>query len=166
MCIFFLIITFIMSYYSVMKTSSEYFSIDDLCTLTGLTRRGIRFYVQKELLMPPIGLGRGAKYTRAHLEELLLILKWKNAGVSLEGIREILSEQRGDKPLPPNPRPKPGDVSVCSRIVITDGIELLIDPEHAGLSPEELRSLIKEILSLHSNIKSGSLSCTVKQSSE
>jgi DNA-binding transcriptional MerR regulator len=155
-----------MLYKNVMKSSSEYFSIDDLCSLTGLTRRGIRFYIQKELLMPPIGLGRGAKYTRSHLEELLLILKWKNAGISLEGIREILSEQRGDKPLPPSPRPKPGDVSVCSRIVITDGIELLIDPNNAGLSPDELRCLIKDILSHYSNIKSGRYSCTEEKHSQ
>ena len=114
--------------------------------------------------MPPVGLGRGAKYTRAHLEELLLILKWKNAGVSLEGIREILTEQRGDKPIPPHPRPKPGDVSVCSRIVITDGIELLINPDYADLSPEDLHSLIKEILSLYYDINSGRLSCTKKHS--
>ena len=105
--------------------------------------------------MPPIGLGRGAKYTRAHLEELLLILKWKNAGVSLEGIREILSEQRGDKPVSPNPRSKPGDVSVCSELSLQMALNFSIDPEHAGLSPEELRSLIKEILSLHSTSNLG-----------
>jgi DNA-binding transcriptional MerR regulator len=147
-----------------MKTSSEYFSIDDLCSLTGLTRRGIRFYIQNKLLMPPIGHSRGAKYTRTHLEELLLILKWKAAGVTLEGIKEILFEQRGDKPLPPPPRPKPGDISVCSRIIISDGIELLVDPDRTNISSEDLRSLTKSILSLYSTIKSGSLSCTKKPS--
>ena len=145
-----------------MKKTSDHFSIDDLCSLTGLTRRAIRFYIQKELLIPPIGLGRGAVYTRTHLEQLLTILRWKDAGLSLDGIREILYEQRGDKPAPPHPRPKPGDVSVCSRIIVSEGIELFIDPNRAGLSPEDLRKLTQQILEIHSTTISRSASCTRK----
>lgn len=151
-----------MLYINVMNKPSDHFSIDELCSLTGLTRRGIRFFIQNKLLMPPVGKSRGAKYTRAHLEEILLILKWKNAGVSLDGIRDILSEQRGDKPLPPPPRPKPGHISVCSKLVIADGIELLIDPEHATLSPEDIRKLTRAILSCYATIQSESPSCTEK----
>ena len=145
-----------------MKKTSDHFSIDDLCSLTGLTRRAIRFYIQKELLIPPIGSGRGAVYIRTHLEQLLTILRWKDAGLSLDGIREILFEQRGDKPAPPHPRPKPGDVSVCSRIIVSEGIELFIDPNRAGLSPEDLRKLTQQILEIHSTFISGSASCTKK----
>ncbi|GEM_PF-2524535 len=83
-------------------------------------------------------------------------------GVSLDGIRDILSEQRGDKPLPPPPRPKPGHISVCSKLVIADGIELLIDPEHATLSPEDIRKLTRAILSCYATIQSESPSCTEK----
>ena len=146
----------------VMKKTSDHFTIDDLCSLTGLTRRAIRFYIQKELLIPPIGLGRGAVYTRTHLEQLLSILRWKDAGVTLEGIREILSGQRSDRPLPPYPRPRPGDVSICSRIIVSEGIELFIDPNRAGLSPEDLRNLTQKILEIHSTFISGSASCTRK----
>lgn len=145
-----------------MKKTSDHFTIDDLCSLTGLTRRAIRFYIQKELLIPPIGMGRGAVYTRTHLEQLLSILRWKDAGVTLEGIREILSGQRSDRPLPPYPRPRPGDVSICSRIVVSEGIELFIDPNRAGLSPEDLRNLTQKILEIHSTFISGSASCTRK----
>lgn len=49
------------------------FSIEDLVRLTGLTRRTIRFYVQKGLLKGPEGEKRGAYYTTEHLEELLRI---------------------------------------------------------------------------------------------
>jgi DNA-binding transcriptional MerR regulator len=139
-----------------MKKPTDHFTIDDLCRLTGFSRRAIRFYIQKELVVPPIGLGRAAVYTRTHLEQLLTILKWKDAGVSLDSIREILSGQRADKPLPPHPRPKPGDLSVCSRVVVSEGVELLIDPDKAGLSPEDLRSLIHKILDIYTTFISRS----------
>ena len=66
------------------------FGIDQLCALTGVARRTVRFYTQKGLLEPPEGERRGAYYTRRHLEQLLLIRKWQAAGVSLERIGRLL----------------------------------------------------------------------------
>ena len=79
------------------------FGIDELCGLTGVARRTVRFYTQKGLLDPPEGERRGAYYTRRHLEQLLLIRKWQQAGVSLERIGRLL---RGDiSELPPPTEP-------------------------------------------------------------
>lgn len=73
-------------------------SIDDLCRLTGLTRRTVRFYVQKGLLDRPEGEKRGAWYTSRHVEQLLLIRKWTGAGLSLEAIGELLAGKNSDLP--------------------------------------------------------------------
>ena len=45
-------------------------SIDELADAAGLTRRGIRFYVQQRLLPTPHGVGRGKHYDASHLARL------------------------------------------------------------------------------------------------
>lgn len=81
------------------------YSIGDLAGAAGVSRRTVRFYVQRELLPAPAGLGRGARYTDAHLARLLQIKGWQEQGVPLEEIRTRLSgatrqaERRGARPV-------------------------------------------------------------------
>ncbi len=63
------------------------YTIDDLVRLTGLQRRTIRFYVEKGLLAPPAGRGRGGFYGEAQLARLREILKSREEGRSLDSIR-------------------------------------------------------------------------------
>ena len=49
------------------------FSLEELSELTGISRRTIRFYIQKGLMNGPEGEKRGAYYTTEHLEDLLRI---------------------------------------------------------------------------------------------
>src|SRR4051812_28542669 len=65
-------------------------SIDELADAAGLTRRGIRFYVQQRLLPAPDGVGRGKHYDASHLERLRRIRALQAAGHSLEEIRRML----------------------------------------------------------------------------
>lgn len=118
------------------------FSLDELATLAGLPRRTVRYYIQQGLVDRPAGGGtRAAYYTPRHLEQLLTIGKWSQAGLSLERIRELL---RGEAPpVPPAPR---GTVEVRSHLLITDGVELVIEPGRAGLTPEQVRRLFREVL--------------------
>ena len=69
------------------------FSIGSLAEAAGVSRRTVRFYVQGELLEPPVGLGRGAHYTEAHLARLMQIKSWQEQGVPLEAIRARLQSQ-------------------------------------------------------------------------
>ena len=69
------------------------FSIGSLAEAAGVSRRTVRFYVQGELLEPPVGLGRGAHYTEAHLARLMQIKSWQEQGVPLEAIRARLQDQ-------------------------------------------------------------------------
>lgn len=118
-------------------------SIDDLCRLTGLTRRTVRFYVQKGLLDRPEGEKRGAWYTPHHVEQLLLIRKWTGAGLSLEAIGDLLAGEDND--LPPVKPLLPGTVEVRSHLVVADGIEVVVSPERAHMRPEALREFLRRV---------------------
>ena len=125
--------------------STKTFSLDELCGLTGYPKRTVRYYIQLGLVSRPVGEARAAKYTDVHLGQLLRIKELTAAGVSLERIREVL--QGGEHPVPPR-RPKPGAVEVRSHIYVAPGIEIQVVPEEAGLSPEELRAFVREVMSL------------------
>ena len=117
------------------------FSLDELCTLTDFSKRTVRYYMQLGLVDRPIGETRSAHYLEVHVDQL--IKKLTDAGVSLERIREVLAG--AESPVPARQR-KPGSIEVKSHLFIAPGIELQISPEQAGLSPEQVRALIKEIM--------------------
>ena len=125
------------------STTPESFSLDELCVLTDLAKRTVRYYVQIGLVNRPHGETRAARYDARHLEQLLLIKKWTTAGVSLERIHDLLQGEAA--PVPPRPR-TPGAIEVCSHVLIADGIELVIDPGRANLSPEQLRRFVKALM--------------------
>jgi DNA-binding transcriptional MerR regulator len=108
-----------------------------------MTKRTVRYYMQLGLVDRPVGETRAAHYTSKHLEQLLQIRKLADAGVSLERIREVLSG--GESPVPDRVR-QPGAISVLSHVFIAPGVELQIDPQAAGLSPEQLRAFVRTVL--------------------
>ena len=136
-----------------MRTNPERFSINELCALADTPRRTLRFYIQEGLVDRPNGAKRGAYYTRDHLQQLLTIRKWQRAGLSLEAIRNLLSEPEEAGELPPERPGRPGDVAVRSHIVIRPGVELVIDPAKAGLAPEEVRALARRAAALADQTK-------------
>lgn len=120
------------------------FSLEALAALTDLPPRTVRYYIQTGLVARPHGTGKGAYYTQQHLEQLLQVKKWQQAGLSLERIGQILREGESNAP-PPVPRAR-GAVEVWSHLVVADGIELMIEPGRAGLDPEQLRALFREVV--------------------
>lgn len=119
------------------------YTLDQLCALTDMTKRTVRYYMQLGLVDRPIGETRAAHYTSLHLEQLLQIRKLADAGVSLERIREVLAG--GESPVPDRVR-QPGAISVLSHVFIAPGVELQIDPQAAGLSPEQLRAFVRTVM--------------------
>ena len=129
---------------------SKTFSLDELCTLTDLPKRTVRYYMQMGLVDRPIGETRAAHSLSQHLDQLLKVKQLSDAGISLERIAEI---QNGEElPIPPKPR-KPGDIQVKSHIHIAPGIELQISPEEADMSPEQIRALVKAVMKTIQEIK-------------
>jgi DNA-binding transcriptional MerR regulator len=81
--------------------ATERYSIDELSTLAGVTPRTVRYYIAEGLLDRPEGEKRGAHYLRRHLEQLLLIRRWTDAGISLERMRELIAGAPEDPPRRP-----------------------------------------------------------------
>ena len=119
------------------------YPLAELCVLTDLAPRTIRYYVQMGLVDRPQGETRAARYSAKHLEQLLLVKKWTVAGVSLERIRELL--QGGQAPVPARAR-SIGSVEVCTHLQVADGVELVIEPGRAGLTPEQVRRFVQGVM--------------------
>jgi len=126
------------------------FTLDDISALAELPRRTVRYYIQSGLIDRPQGVGKGAYYTQSHVEQLLLVRKWQLAGLSLERIGELLKQQAAG-PLPPTPR-RAGTVEVWSHLVISDGVELNLEPSRAGLSPEQIRAFFRAVTHAYEQI--------------
>jgi len=119
------------------------FTLDELCTLTDLTKRTVRYYMQMGLVERPIGETRAAHYTRRHLDQLLRVKQLTEAGVSLERIREVMAG--GDTPVPTRQR-RPGSIEVRSHLFVAPGVEIQISPEEAGMTPEQVRTFVREVM--------------------
>lgn len=129
----------------------ERFSIDELSTLAGVTPRTVRYYISEGLIDRPEGEKRGAHYLRRHLEQLLLVRRWTDAGISLERVRELIA----GAPEDPAARPAaPGSVEVWSRVTVVDGLEVHLEPGRAGLAPAQVRSFVRQLGALYRQVRS------------
>ena len=128
------------------QAEPERYSLDELSQLAGVTPRTVRYYIAQGLVDRPEGEKRGAHYVRRHLEQLLQVRRWSDAGLSLERIRELRAGALEDPP----PRPaRPGTVEVWSRVLLADGLELHVEPSRAGLHPQQLRELLRGVTELY-----------------
>lgn len=139
-----------------MSDETQQFNLDALSQLAGLPVRTIRYYIQSGFVAKPTGVGRGAHYNTTHLEQLLEIKKWQDAGLSLTRIQMLLEGRDGSGLIPPKPAPKPGHVAVWSRVHIHDGVEVHLDPQASGLTPEQSRAFLTATLEAFERITSES----------
>ncbi len=124
-------------------------SLDQLSTQSGVPGRTIRFYIQKGLIAAPEGERRGAWYTQSHLSELLRIRQWQESGLSLDAIAGLL-QAKHEPPVAPR---RAGAIEVMSHLIVTDGIELVVSPERAGLTQTQVRRLFQNVLAALDDIK-------------
>ena len=66
----------------------------------------------------------------------------------------VASDHDPSREDPPPRRTAPGSVEVWSRVTVADGLEVHIEPGRAGLSPEQVRSLVRGITSLYRQLRS------------
>lgn len=69
--------------------TQETMTIREMCDAFGVTPRTLRFYEAKELLFPQ-RVGQKRLFTRRDRARLILILRGKRFGFSLEEIRQLL----------------------------------------------------------------------------
>jgi len=127
------------------------YTLNELCILADLPVRTLRYYVQNGLIDRPDGETRAARYGATHLEQALLVRKWTAAGVSLERVKELL---HGETPAVPAKPKAAGSIEVCSHLVVTDGLEVVIEPTRAGLTPEQVRKFSRDVMALYTSITS------------
>lgn len=134
-------------------TPQERFSLEALSMLAGVTPRTVRYYIAEGLVDRPVGEKRGAHYVKRHLEQLLLIRRWTDAGLSLDRVRELLA----GAPEDPTPRrTAPGSIEVWSRITVADGLEIHLEPGRADLTPDQMRELVRSISALYRQVRASS----------
>jgi DNA-binding transcriptional MerR regulator len=127
----------------------ERLSIDELADAAGLTRRGIRYYVQQRLLPTPHGVGRGKHYDASHLARLRQIRQLQTAGHSLDEIRHLLDNGKVEPPAvnrtgrasSSSSPPAPLRAELWRRIRVIEGVELSFDAGHFNPSVEQLAAL-------------------------
>jgi DNA-binding transcriptional MerR regulator len=75
------------------------YRIDDLARLAGTTTRNIRVYRDRDLLPPPLRVGRIAVFNDTHLTRLRLITSMLDRGYTIAHVREMLSAWEEGKNL-------------------------------------------------------------------
>ena len=88
------------------------YGIAELAERGGVTRRTVRYYVQRGLLPTPLGTGRGPHYTPAHLERLIHIRQLQESGVPLS---EIAARLNGTLQTPVSAPGAPPELSTSLR---------------------------------------------------
>ncbi len=124
---------------------TKIFSLDELSQLTDFPKRTIRYYIQLGLIDRPIGETKAAHYVDTHLDQLLRVKKLSDAKVSLERIRQVMG---GEAEAPPPNERKPGSVEVKTHLYVMPGVEIQISAQEAGMSPEQIRMLLKEVMAV------------------
>jgi DNA-binding transcriptional MerR regulator len=95
---------------------------EELAERAGVSRRTVRYYVQRGLLPAPRGLGRGKHYGESHLARLLRIRELQEAGVPLEEVAARI-EGRACSPEVGVNTALPAQTS-WTRMVLAHGVEL------------------------------------------
>jgi DNA-binding transcriptional MerR regulator len=139
-------------------------SLEELADRVGLSRRAIRFYVQRGLLPPPLGLGRGRHYDQRHLETLRRIQELQSAGHSLDAIGQILAGgevtppagaaasvmelEASSRPTRPPRRRSELSAQLWTRLRLAPGVELHVDAAAHPTAEQllKIRQAVRRIL--------------------
>jgi len=116
------------------------YSIQEIVQASGVPRRTVRYYVQRGLLPPPEGAGRGHFYRPEHLDRLLTIKDLQARGLSLEEIRARL-ENGGEADADALAQAPVPEMELTTRIHLAPGVELLVSRSARPLTPSQLRAL-------------------------
>lgn len=119
------------------------FSLEQLSALTDLPLRTIRYYIQLGLVDRHEGDRKHARYTQKHIDQVLQVRSLADQGIPLERIKQLIHGIS----TPPPPAKSAGDISVISKVFVAPGVELHLEPQTAGLTPEKLRKFVRTVLS-------------------
>lgn len=125
--------------------------IDELCRLTGFSRRTIRYYVQNGLVDPPAGRGRGGYYSDAHVGQLTRIRELQEQGYRLEAIRGMIARMSALPEVaaaPPASRPPETPHYAWTRYAVAPGVELHISTDAERRLGSAIRTAVETLRSV------------------
>lgn len=109
-----------------------------------LSRRTVRFYMQRGLVDRPEGVARAATYDERHLNQLKQVDDLKAEGLSLNKIKEVKERAFRSEEIPLKPA-QYGATEYWTRVYLTDGVELLVDGDRAQLSAAQADELVQQV---------------------
>ena len=127
------------------------FTLDELATLADLPRRTVRYYIQLGLVDRPDRRDAG-RALPAGPPGAAAADPQVDGGGRVPRAHPASSCRASRRPCR-SVRAGPGSVEVWSHLVVTDGVELTLEPSRAGLAPEEVREFFRGVLALYENIK-------------
>lgn len=116
----------------------DLYGVEELAERAGVSRRTVRYYVQRGLLPAPRGLGRGKHYTQAHLAALVRIRELQEAAVPLEEIAERLSGREPEAVSAPAV-----SQTTWTRVVLSADVEIHVRGRR--LSEDQVRKLSRVV---------------------
>ena len=119
------------------------YTIQELCELTGFSRRTIRYYVQEGLIDPPAGRGRGGFYFDSHLRRRQEIRGLQDQGLRISEIQHLPA--KGEQPEPAPLR------EVWIRYPVEPGLEIHLSRD----LEERKRKKVQEIIRLAKTVLKG-----------
>lgn len=124
----------------------DIFNIDTLAEKAGVSRRTIHYYLQRGLLMPPCGEGRGCHYTSEHLTRIKELQQLSAQGVPLARIKEYFEHGADLFKMSASIEPPPQSTTgpdIWERFGIAEGIEVHIRTNR--LTERDKRELLKKL---------------------
>jgi DNA-binding transcriptional MerR regulator len=115
---------------------------------SGFSPRHIRHLIQRQVVSPPVGITRAARYTSLHLNELKAVRDLKAAGWSTDQIQARMAASRagrttrGVSPILP---------VVERRYVLGPGLALVFTGDLVG-GEADLAALCAEVMKVHASV--------------
>jgi DNA-binding transcriptional MerR regulator len=119
---------------------NQTYTIEQLCELTGFSRRTIRYYVQEGIIAPPAGRGRGGFYYDSHLAILMKIKELQGSGFRLAEIRGLLE---ADKEPETHLNRISSGREVMARYQLMPGVELLVDRSVEEAEQKKIQAIVR-----------------------
>ncbi len=136
------------------------YSIGELAELTGVSRRTVHFYVQRRIIDPPLGRGRGRHYDTGHVAQILRVRDLQRQGVPLAEMAagQPLAAQGSDaaRAQPPAAASAYDVITLTPVVRIRVEQNVTVEVEHsASPTPEliaDLASAVSAIMSKHRGV--------------
>ena len=133
------------------NTTRQY-TLDQLAELAGVNRRTVRYYIQLGLVDRPIGETRAAHYTWQHLQTAARGARLHGAGVLPRAHRRELMRGEDTPPAAAAHLARPAASPCTATFILANGVELVVEPGQAGLTPEQLRRFAREAIAAYARI--------------